>query len=423
MHPSSSAPPPALVCELTGVGRGGVATVAVGGGSVGGASVGGGAVADRSIWQHCLQPFFQPARAGSVDPVEGVACGAIVYGTWHPRGCEQTAGESVVVTAIDPQHIQIHCHGGRAAVESIIADIVSTGAERCDWPRWLVASGVCPLETEAREVLATTLTRRTAAIAYDQVRGALRDVVQQWSQTLHADARQLPAVQAAAADVLSWTQLGQHLGMAWQIVLAGAPNVGKSSLLNALLGYRRAITFDQPGTTRDIVSADTVLDGWSVTLSDTAGLRDAGDCVENQGVQQARRSIDEADLVLWVHDAADPAKAIPDPSGHTACLMVHNKVDLVPGFVAAAELPYRSVVVSATNAQGLEELIGQILQALVPALPPAGQAVPVTPRQADCLRRVVQADSVEAAQVALRQLRQGDVPQPEPLPASSCEAR
>ncbi len=409
MHPAA-APCPALVCELTGVGRGGVATVAVW----------ADAAADRSAWQRCLQPFFQSARAAaSGEPRPG----EIRYGSWHPRGDAQAAGESVVVTAIDAQQFQVHCHGGRAAIESIIADIASAGAVRCDWPQWLAASGLGPLETEARQVLATTLTRRTAAIAYDQVRGAMRAAVLRWRETLDRDHSQLAAVQDSVADVLTWTRLGQHLGTPWQVVLAGAPNVGKSSLLNALLGYRRAITFDQPGTTRDIVSADTVLDGWSVTLSDTAGLRDAGDSIESQGVLRARRSIDEADLVLWVHDAADPRKAIPDPSGQTDCLIVYNKIDLVPDF-APTERPYPAVAISATSGQGMEDLMRQMLACLVPAVPAAGQAVPITGRQVEGLREVVQAESVAAAGAALQQLLRGDVlPASGPQPAArACEA-
>ncbi|QEG38564.1 GTPase [Roseimaritima ulvae] len=403
MHPCEPAFA-ALVCELTGVGRGGVATVAVWG--------------QNALWQRYLQPFFRPARSGALPRP-----GDILYGTWHAAGREQAAGESVVVTAIDSQHIQVHCHGGRAAVESIMADIGSTGAGRCEWPQWLAASGCCPLEIEARQVLATTDTRRTAAIALDQLRGALRRAAESWLQTLQSDAAQLPAVQRAVADVLRWTRLGKHLGRPWQIVLAGAPNVGKSSLLNALLGYRRAITFDQPGTTRDVVSADTVLDGWSVSLADTAGLRDAGDSIENQGVQRARASIDEADLVLWVHDAADPAKAIPDPAGRTDCLIVDNKIDLVPDFSAAANRPYEAVAVSATSGQGMAELMQRIVQTLVPELPPAGQAIAITDRQAECLNRAVRADTAASACAALEQLLAGrseDAWLPPP-PTSPCE--
>ena len=85
-------------------------------------------------------------------------------------------------------------------------------------------------------------------------------------------------LQAAAARIrewLAWEDFGLHLTRPWNVVLAGRPNVGKSSLINALLGYTRSIVFDQPGTTRDVVTAATAIDGWPIELSDTAGLRES----------------------------------------------------------------------------------------------------------------------------------------------------
>ncbi len=94
----------------------------------------------------------------------------------------------------------------------------------------------------------------------------------------------LPSPVAHLDAVLRWTDLGTHLATPWRVVLAGAPNVGKSSLINALLGYGRAIVFDQPGTTRDVVTADAAIEGWPITLADTAGLHDASDATESAGI-------------------------------------------------------------------------------------------------------------------------------------------
>jgi tRNA modification GTPase len=130
------------------------------------------------------------------------------------------------------------------------------------------------------------------------------------------------------------------------VVIAGRPNAGKSSLLNALAGYDAAIVTDLPGTTRDVVREHLELDGLPVTVLDTAGLRIAGegpaDAVEVEGIRRTRAEIARADLVLFVVDAAaDPAaealaaERATLPEGVPVTL-VFNKVDLVEGVGSAA---------------------------------------------------------------------------------------
>src|SRR5690606_8695884 len=87
------------------------------------------------------------------------------------------------------------------------------------------------------------------------------------------------------------------------VVIAGPPNVGKSSLVNKLLGYDRAIAYDQPGTTRDVLAATTTLDGWTIELLDTAGIHDTDESIEWAGVLRARGEVQSADAVLIVVDA------------------------------------------------------------------------------------------------------------------------
>ncbi|MBQ8655304.1 MAG: tRNA uridine-5-carboxymethylaminomethyl(34) synthesis GTPase MnmE [Clostridia bacterium] len=144
--------------------------------------------------------------------------------------------------------------------------------------------------------------------------------------------------------------------------LCGRPNVGKSSLLNALTGEERAIVTEIPGTTRDIVSGEILLGGSVIHLTDTAGLRDTEDRVERIGVERARRAVDQADAVLLVLDASQPLSdedrellpcLTPD---HTAILL--NKSDLPPALTetdAAALLPGAQVIsLSAHDPQSLE---------------------------------------------------------------------
>ncbi|HUH37241.1 MAG TPA: tRNA uridine-5-carboxymethylaminomethyl(34) synthesis GTPase MnmE [Spongiibacteraceae bacterium] len=141
--------------------------------------------------------------------------------------------------------------------------------------------------------------------------------------------RQLQATQARARQ-------GSLLREGITLVIAGKPNAGKSSLLNALAGGERAIVTDVPGTTRDVLREWIQLDGLPVHIIDTAGLRDTDDTVEKIGVQRAWEQLDQADLILLVVDShqttlTDPEQLWPDarrPSRDTDILVIHNKCDL-----------------------------------------------------------------------------------------------
>src|SRR5206468_2220750 len=110
----------------------------------------------------------------------------------------------------------------------------------------------------------------------------------------------------------------------------GAPNVGKSSLVNALAGYQRSIVAPTPGTTRDVVATTLAIDGWPVELSDTAGLHGEGEQLERAGMARARAAAAAADLCVWVLDgSAAPVWLGPEI---TAPLTVINKIDLPPAW-------------------------------------------------------------------------------------------
>ena len=132
--------------------------------------------------------------------------------------------------------------------------------------------------------------------------------------------------------LLAREKLGRHLTRPWSVVLAGRTNVGKSSLMNALAGYGRAIVHPAPGTTRDAVAMATAIDGWPVELCDTAGLRAADDAVERAGIERARERLAQADLVILVADRSVPWSAEDQTLADQwpAAVVVHNKCDL-PG--------------------------------------------------------------------------------------------
>jgi len=170
------------------------------------------------------------------------------------------------------------------------------------------------------------------------------------------------------------------------VAIAGAPNAGKSSLLNALAGFARCVVSPIPGTTRDAVRVSLAFDGWPVDLIDTAGVRDSPDALEAEGVERARAAAAESDLVVWVVDATGPrpksARDVADLLGpaNDRFLVVFNKIDVAA--VPADELP-EAIRVSAVTGSGLAELGARIVAALVPDPPAPGDPVPFTPERCD----------------------------------------
>ena len=143
------------------------------------------------------------------------------------------------------------------------------------------------------------------------------------------------------------------------VVLAGPPNVGKSSLLNRLAGEERAIVTPIAGTTRDALRETIHIEGIAIVLIDTAGLRESTDELEQLGMARTRSELERSDVVLAVHDATSRAARLdPIPSGN-ARLDVYNKVDLTPNFTP----PPGALGVSAKTGQGIAELRDAMVKA------------------------------------------------------------
>ncbi len=273
--------------------------------------------------------------------------------------------------------------------------LVERGCRKVSWQDWVARQEADPIAAAARLALAEARTTRTAAILLDQYNGALRTSFEQIETARQAGdtaaaRRQIDALLAHAAT-------GLHLTRPWQVVVAGRPNVGKSSLVNAIAGYQRAIVHNLPGTTRDIVSVHTALDGWPVEISDTAGLRESGDPIEQAGIQLALNKIAAADLVVLVFDSslprteADQALVVPASAGSGTSfrlkaglqtLLVANKSDLPP---APGPRP-EALSVSAATSAGVDDLCLTIAQCLVPHPPPPGAAVPFLAEHVERIR-------------------------------------
>jgi tRNA modification GTPase len=332
----------------------------------------------------------------------------ILFGHWDSSDGHR---EEVVVLREGEDAIEVHCHGGLAAAERILAAFAAAGCEIESWQQRLVRHAPSKLHAEADVALASATTQRAAAILLAQRQGALDDALHAVRKDIAACS--LTAAQAKLAELRARASLGLHLTSPWHVAIAGRPNVGKSSLINALVGYQRAIVFDEPGTTRDVLTAETAIDGWPVRLADAAGIRETVDPLEAEGVQLARRQLVQADLVLWVLDATEVTgdarqlaadqwlEAVGAPLDAARTIVVVNKIDLRPAAKMQAGPSCRCA--SALTGEGLPELLAAIGHALVSSAT-AEEGVPFTSRQVELLDRCrdsLAADDVGAALAAL----------------------
>ena len=200
---------------------------------------------------------------------------------------------------------------------------------------------------------------------------AMLDFPEEEVDGLHRDdaSARLEGVRSALAGILAMSRQGSLLRTGINVVIAGRPNVGKSSLLNRLAGEERAIVAAVPGTTRDALREAIQIEGVPINIIDTAGLRDSGDEVERLGVERARAELRRADVVLAVFDAsvgllAEDRAVLEELPREGRQIHVFNKIDLALDATANAfSSVVRQVRVSAKTGEGLDELRHALLQA------------------------------------------------------------
>lgn len=213
---------------------------------------------------------------------------------------------------------------------------------------------------------------------------------------------QLNQLKQQVTDVLAVAQQGQLLRDGVSVVIAGRPNAGKSSLLNRLAGTERAIVTDIAGTTRDILQETLILNGLTVNVTDTAGLRETDDVVEKVGIDRAKNAISQADLLLLVYDCAEennPLQLAKDLFGELPknqhILLIANKIDKVESVENLSKIfnentqSYEPVYVSCQTGDNLPILIEKICEK-VGFHPPENSLIART-RHLDALKRVQQA--------------------------------
>jgi tRNA modification GTPase len=281
---------------------------------------------------------------------------------------------------------EFHVHGGRAVLASLFASLSAMenlrAADPGEFTRRAFEHGKLDLtEAEGLDDLIRADTDRQRRQALRQLKGLLGDKARGWrAQIIEAqalieagidfsDEGDVPSELLAPAlvrikrlvreiqDVLAAEGRSERLREGLVVAIAGPPNVGKSTLMNQLARREVAIVSPHAGTTRDIIEVQLDLDGFPVTVIDTAGIRETEDPVEREGVRRARARAAEADLVLWLTEA-DDAKA-PNNSGAPVWL-VRNKIDL-----GGSDVPrvhgLKTFAISASRGDGL----GQLMSALV----------------------------------------------------------
>jgi tRNA modification GTPase len=294
------------------------------------------------------------------------------------------------------------------------------------WQDWLRRTCGDPTKAAAHIALANAPTARTAAILLDQYHGALAKAVREVAAAIESE--RWPHAAQSIDSLLAHRDVGMHLATPWRVVLTGPTNVGKSSLINALAGFERAIVSPLPGTTRDVVTTSTAIDGWPIELADTAGIRDPKDELESAGIELAVKNLSAADLVILVDDATQPLghncdhviSAMLSKLANRRVVRVFNKIDLLTqtdrALVARRETTEHRpsqrhaahiVCTSAVTGEGVNELIAAIADTLVPCAPAPGTAVPFTAEQIASLEAAqiaVTAHDVAASLAALRPL-------------------
>jgi tRNA modification GTPase len=363
-----SHPPRDTIAALaTPPGRGGIGIVRVSGPAV--PAIAAALLGKLPRPRQAQLSAFRDARGESAD--EGIAL-------YFPAPNSYT-GEAV---------LELQGHGGPVVAQAVLAAVLDAGArlaEPGEFTRRAFLNGKLDLaQAEAVADLIDAASREAARSALRSLAGefsaalaglvaqltelralteAMLDFPEEEVDSLHREDAQarLAGLRAALEEVLAKSRQGSLLRSGIHVVLAGRPNVGKSSLLNRLAGEDRAIVTAVPGTTRDALRESIQIEGVPVVLVDTAGLRESQDEVERIGMARTRSELERADVVLVVLEAGtmeEPAGPLPTAATR---ITVINKIDLLAG--AAAGRQGEAIQISAKTGAGLDALRAALLEA------------------------------------------------------------
>ena len=336
-----------------------------------------------SIFDRQSAPLPRKSIHGTYRSKAGTALDDVVY-TFY-RGPKSFTGENT---------LEIASHGNPLLTARILEDLVSRGCRQADpgeFTKRAFLNGRMDL-TQAEAVMELIQARSEKALkaAHNQLRGAFGRQLAELKEQLLANVamieayidfpeEDLPPEQKAAqvtsvqnvstycSRLMDSSKYAAFLRDGVKTLIIGAPNAGKSSLLNCLLGFDRAIVSEEPGTTRDFLRERIIIGEHSIQLMDTAGLRESATGIEKEGIRRSIELADEVDVYLLVEDSMEPHPTLPDEIkahlNRDNCILIRNKSDLSGANRDRGGLDaYEVVAVSAKSGDGLEDLKEALLR-------------------------------------------------------------
>ena len=350
--------------------------------------------ADGAVLDSCLLTFFPAPRSFTGEDVAELSChgGQLVTQRVLERlfACGARPSEPGEFSRRAFENGKMDLTRAEA-----IMDIISAGSDLAlRAAQHQLAGGIERPVQSAIDTLVSTCALLEAHIDFPE-----EDIPEQNIQSLLAD---IFRVKRDVGQLLSTATRGRLLREGIRVAIIGAPNAGKSCLLNRLLGYERAIVSAIPGTTRDTIEETIIFGGFSLRFIDTAGLRESDDSVERVGMQRTMEALNHADLILEVRDASSPHFPLPQdtaPADGTARLVLLNKSDLPMHPSHASD---QGIRISCLTGDGFETLRQAIIGALSDSvLGVQSSAVAVNARHRFALQQAL--DALERAESSLSQ--------------------